>query len=335
LNQESNKTILALTMGDPAGIGPEILAKQNWNQITSKAIPIIFGNREILNEAFLAYGDQNLIKLDDFNNNSLKNDTVFVYESDNFNLNNLKKGMPSKLSGESSLNAISTATDTCINKNVHAMVTAPVSKEAIEMTGIDFHGHTEWISNRCGDYDEMMMMSSHDLNVGYVTTHIPLNQLHEKITCELVLRRIESTHRFLLDSKQNPKIAVCGLNPHAGENGILGDEEIQAIIPAINRAKELGIQCSGPYPADTIFIESQRKKYGAILAMYHDQGGIPFKMLAFDTGVNHTLNLPIIRTSVDHGTAWDIAWKDKASSSSLFKAIEMAITLAESRGFNC
>jgi 4-hydroxy-L-threonine phosphate dehydrogenase PdxA len=167
-----------------------------------------------------------------------------------------------------------------------------------------------------------------------VTTHVALCELPTIITEELVLKRLQTTWKFLVDSNIEQSIAVCGLNPHAGENGVLGNEESKHIIPAMEMARKEGIKCEGPYPADTLFIESKRKNYGAILAMYHDQGGIPFKMLSFDHGVNHTLGLPIIRTSVDHGTGWDIAWQGKASPKSLESAIKMAMTLAKAKSIS-
>ncbi len=315
-------------MGDPAGIGPEIIAKTNWEKIFSTCIPIIYGNAFILKKAFSSYSKVSYDTITQKDFEKLKNNQLYLYASDSLYLTDLQIGTPSKLSGSASLEAIRHASDACINQQTQAMVTAPVSKEAIEMTGIYFHGHTEWISQRCGNYDEMMMMSSDKLNVGYVTTHLPLKELSNVIDQKLVFKRIQTLHNFLIDSNQNTKIAICGLNPHAGENGVLGNEEIQSIIPAIQKARVHNIDCEGPFPADTLFIESQRNKYGAILAMYHDQGGIPFKMLAFDHGVNHTLGLPIIRTSVDHGTAWDIAWKGSASAMSLEAAIDMATTLS-------
>ena len=332
MNQsEATKPKIAITMGDPAGVGPEIIAKVNWENIFHKAIPIIYGNRNIIEKAFTNYSNNSFKIIENNNFEKLSDHALYFIETDSFDISDLDFGKASKKSGEASLKAIQFATDACIDGLASAMITAPVSKEAIEMTGIYFHGHTEWISNRCGDFDEMMMMSSDKLNVGYVTTHLPLKELSETIDQNLVFNRIQTLHNFLTDSKQNTKIAVCGLNPHAGENGVIGNEEIQSIIPAIKKAQSEGIDCKGPFPADTLFIESQRKQYGAILAMYHDQGGIPFKMLAFDHGVNHTLGLPIIRTSVDHGTAWDIAWKGKASASSLEAAIDMAITLSEAK----
>ena len=308
-------------MGDPAGIGPEVC----WKGITPKLLDLatisIVGDQEIIEESKLLYSQEL----------SERTKEVSIFPTENSSFKPLERCRPSGASGECALKAIQIATDICLNNKADAMVTAPVSKEAIEMSGTPFTGHTEWISNRCGNHDEMMMMSdlSQKLHVGYLTTHVPLAKLPSLITTNLIQRRLEQCLSFR-DLIRDPRpIAICGLNPHAGENGLLGTEEEDIIKPVIQKLQQTGHPIEGPFPADTLFVKNLREKFSILLALYHDQGGIPFKMLAFDQGVNHTLGLPIIRTSVDHGTAWDIAWKGQASGKSMTAAIELALLRAE------
>lgn len=321
----TSKPKIAITLGDPSGVGPEILAKLNWDLFLTKICPIIIGPVEIIAEAFKKFSNKEFKTINSLDQIENTSSNIYVLPSNTLKLKDLKKGFPNSDSGEVAFSAIKTATDLCISKLCDAMVTSPVSKEAIELAGYSFHGHTEWISERCGNFNEMMLMSSGSLHVAYATTHHPLKNVPNLLDEQRIIFCLEHLNDYLKKLKINLPIAVCGLNPHAGENGLLGKEEENVIIPAIKKAKSIGINCSGPYPADTLFIEANRKKYGAILAMYHDQGGIPFKMLAFENGVNHTLGLPIIRTSVDHGTAWDIAWQGKASTISMEAAIQLAI----------
>lgn len=319
-------------MGDPSGIGPEVCIRSLDREILSECQIFITGSISILNEAIQRFHTQSFSFVQTDKIQKLPENHIGLIPCSDLDFENCKVGKISKASGQAAFNAIQAATDLCKNKQAQAMVTAPVSKEAIEKTGIEFRGHTEWIANRCGCRDEMMMMSSQQLQVGYVTTHLALNDVSKHLSIALIIKRLKLMQLFLTESKHsNQKIAVCGLNPHAGEGGLLGLEDLKLIQPAIQEAKEMGIDCEGPFPADTIFVESLRKKYGAILAMYHDQGGIPFKMLSFEDGVNHTLGLPIIRTSVDHGTAWDLAWKGVAHTGSMKSAIKMAQSLAHSR----
>lgn len=313
-------------MGDPAGIGPEIIAKALSSQWLKSHAIVVVGAENILGEAFQKYNSAVQEPLREFD--PLENFTAGlrikkVAEPDGA----IAKACVSAKAGKIALECVRVATEMCLSKQVDAMVTTPVSKEAIELNNIAFDGHTGFIAKCCGVSDEMMMMSHEGLNVGYVTTHLPLAQVPNNLTESLVLNRLRLSWDYLKSMKIVPeKIALCGLNPHAGEGGHMGREEIDILMPALKKAQEEGIVCEGPFPSDTLFVERFRRQFGVILALYHDQGGIPFKMLAFDHGVNHTLGLPIIRTSVDHGTAWDIAWQGKASELSLISAMKMAYT---------
>jgi len=315
---------LALTMGDPAGIGPEILAKAlTFDWLETHAV-ILIAVPSIMEQAFEKFGQIHISQVKRYDPHEHWENGLRLYAlpepEEPFPI-----GQVSAAAGCLALKSIDVAIDLCLKGAANAMVTTPVSKEAIELNGLHFDGHTGHIAKRCGVENEMMMMSHDNLNVGYVTTHLPLSKVPSHLNCALVLDRLRLSWNFIQALGIQPaKIALCGLNPHAGEGGHLGREEIEILIPALNAAQSEGIHCEGPFPSDTLFVERYRKNYGVLLALYHDQGGIPFKILAFDHGVNHTLGLPIVRTSVDHGTAWDIAWQGVASEVSLIAAMQMA-----------
>ena len=327
-------------MGDPAGVGPELCWRVLTPQVLQRIMPVLVGSSDVLMEAHKVFAPELKVRivtqsefeaLESFD--ALAEDALLVNCSD-LKVRDICYGQGSAKTGKAALEAISVATDLCLSEKVQGMVTAPVSKFHIESSGVKFRGHTEYISHQCGDFDEMMMMSSlqKKLHVGYASTHVPIAWLTDIITEDLVYRRILQCQELITElDLSNKKIGVCGLNPHAGEDGLLGQEDAQEILPAIQKAREQGIDCDGPHPSDTLFVPSIRDRYGVILAMYHDQGGIPFKMLAFNDGVNHTLGLPIVRTSVDHGTAWDLAWKGTADVGSFSEAIEVAMLRASRR----
>ncbi|MFT4605636.1 MAG: 4-hydroxythreonine-4-phosphate dehydrogenase, partial [Rhodothermales bacterium] len=243
----------------------------------------------------------------------------------------LRYGEVSAKAGALSMRAVASAVELCLAGECDAMVTAPISKEAIGLAGYEEPGHTEFLAKLTGTADYLMTMVAGPLRVGVVTGHIPLRDVAARITQEAVARRLGR----LADSLEcdfgiaEPRIAVLGLNPHAGDGGVLGSEEIEIIEPAMREA--LGNRGFGPFPADGFFAERQWEQYDAVLAMYHDQGLIPFKTLAFDTGVNFTAGLPIIRTSPDHGTAFGIAGKGIARPESMRNAIEVALDVAKQR----
>lgn len=323
------KKRIILTLGDPCGIGPEIAVKTCVRpELSAKADLILLGNEAVLRMATDRFVPEAKIHILDSAEATFKPGFINLLPS-NPELSQVPEpGSPCKVGGEMALTAIDTATDACLSKQADAMVTAPVSKEAIEMTGIKFSGHTGHIAKRCGVNDEMMMMASPRIHVGYVTTHVPLMKVSENLSVGRVLRCLKLTHGFLQNiGGEDKPIALCGLNPHAGESGLFGDEENEILIPAVEQALEQDIRVEGPLPSDTLFVPGFREQYSAILSLYHDQGGIPFKMLSFDDGVNLTLGLPIHRTSVDHGTAWNLAWKGTANPSSMIAATEMAIRL--------
>lgn len=308
---------IALTIGDPAGIGPEITLKAILsNKISGLFKPIIIGDRNVLEEAILKLN----IKI------NLNNITII--DVDEIKVKNFQRCKSTAESGRACVAYIKKAVELALNKKVDAIVTAPISKESLKMAGFKWPGHTEMLAGMTNTKDYAMMFYSEKLKIILVTIHTALRNVPDLIKKERVLQTIMLAKRACdMMGINNPRIAVAGLNPHAGEAGIFGDEEIKEIVPAIKEAQTLGINASGPYPADTLFHKAYKGEFDIIVCMYHDQGLIPLKMIAFDRAVNITIGLPIIRTSPDHGTAYDIAWKGIANPSSMIEAIKLAVRL--------
>ncbi len=240
-------------------------------------------------------------------------------------------GQPDLSSGRAMADYISWACDRCIAGEAAGMVTAPINKQALQLAGVDFPGHTELLAARCDTDQAVMMLAGERLKVCLVTTHCALREVPRRLTIDRILTTIRITMKSLRRQfgLLQPRLAVLALNPHAGEGGLFGEEEQQVILPAIEAARSEGIVASGPHSADTLFWFAARGHYDAVICMYHDQGLIPLKLLHFDDAVNVTLGLPIVRTSVDHGTAYDQAGSGKASSASLVAAVKMADAMAE------
>jgi 4-hydroxythreonine-4-phosphate dehydrogenase len=242
--------------------------------------------------------------------------------------NSFEKNKPTAEGGRASASYIRKAVELAVNKQVDAMVTAPISKEALKMAGMNWPGHTEMIAELTGTRDYAMMLAGGPLKVILVTIHTALRNVPALVTKENVLKTIRLAKKACsMLGIRHPRIAVAGLNPHAGESGIFGDEEIREIVPAIEAAALEGLQATGPFPPDIVFNKAYKGEVDIVVCMYHDQGLIPLKMIAFDKGVNVTIGLPIIRTSPDHGTAYDIAWSGstgKADPSSMIEALKLA-----------
>jgi 4-hydroxythreonine-4-phosphate dehydrogenase len=236
-----------------------------------------------------------------------------------------RKGLPSITSGKALVKYIKKAVEFASKREVDGIVTAPISKESLKMAGYDWPGHTEMLADLTNAREFAMMFVSEKLKIILCTIHIPLKEVPWRINEKLVLRTIRLAKRGTeMLGIEAPRIAVSGLNPHGGESGIMGNEESRAIVPAVQKAHREGIDISGPFPPDVVFHKAYHDEFDIIVCMYHDQGLIPFKMLAFDTGVNVTVGLPLIRTSPDHGTAFDIAWENRANPSSMIEAIKLA-----------
>ncbi|MCL2118303.1 MAG: 4-hydroxythreonine-4-phosphate dehydrogenase PdxA [Planctomycetaceae bacterium] len=340
----SNKTPkLAITMGDVAGIGPEIIVG-GWPRIVqhNDCVPIVYGNNSVIEKAVTLLGSDCDVQLID--------NPVFAKPSKNvipclncasMNAIDVRPGEISHIAGEAAYHAIVTATLHAMLSKADAIVTTPINKKALNLAGCHFPGHTELIASRCGAKNFAMMLylgpsgniqGAAGLAVVHVTLHTAMQNIFDEITSENVLAKIRLANDFMLKMKgQPPAIGVCSLNPHAGENGLFGHEEINIITPTVVIAREEGINVSGPFPADTIMLKARNGEFDAVVAMFHDQGHIALKLLGMHQAVNITLGLPIIRTSVAHGTAFDIAWQGKANPASLIEACRVAGVLARNR----
>lgn len=315
---------IAITIGDPAGIGPEITLKAIFNrEIAELCEPVIIGDRVVIEEVIRK------IKIPVGTAMPKKNFDFDFIDTGTITDHTFEKCRPSLAGGAASAAYIKTAVELALNRNVDAIVTAPITKESLKMAGFQWPGHTEMLAELTGTADFAMMLCGGPLKVILVTIHTALKNVPALITKDRVLKTIVLANRACgMLGIENPRIAVAGLNPHAGESGMFGDEEIKHISPAVEEAKNMGIPVSGPYPPDTLFHKAYNGQFDVVVCMYHDQGLVALKMIALDKGVNVTVGLPIIRTSPDHGTAYDIAWQGVADASSMVEAIKMAARLS-------
>jgi 4-phospho-D-threonate 3-dehydrogenase / 4-phospho-D-erythronate 3-dehydrogenase len=315
------KPRLAVTIGDPAGVGPEVVLKALAEpQLRGLAEWKIVGDRRVL----IATGGQCGLPPETLNGLEIVDPGLLGPEP-------VVAGALRAEYGRAAMNYVRLATEMCLAEKADAMVTAPLNKEAVTLSGEHFSGHTEYIAELCGVKDSRMLLANDRLAVVHVSTHIPLRRAVD-LKRERVLRTIELGYDVMqLMGKPRPRVAVCGLNPHAGENGLFGTEDAEIIRPAIEAARARGIACDGPVAPDTVFLKGSRGAYDLIVAMYHDQGHIPMKLLNFEETVNISLGIPIIRTSVDHGTAFDIAGKNLADARNMGAAMKMATAMALGR----
>lgn len=310
---------LAITMGDASGVGPEILLRRFAAGLLADDV-VVYGDL-----AVLRHGAELLGLSTDLN--GLRVVDLGLLAADDH-----QPGVIDARSGAAAREYVLRATADALAGTVSAIVTLPMNKEATQLSDPGFVGHTELIAAACGVQRYSMMLTAGDLAVTHVSTHVSLAEAIERVRVSRVREVIDLTHETLARFLAHPRIAVCGLNPHAGEHGLFGREDIEEIIPAIESARAAGLEVSGPHPADTVFHQAvHQRRFDAIVCMYHDQGHTPMKLLAFESGVNVTIGLPIIRTSVDHGTAFDIAWKGVAFTESLQHALDWARKLSDGR----
>jgi len=331
----TKKPIIAITMGDPCGIGPEIIVRSLMSgEVCDCCTPVVLGDRKVMERAvtLVGSGHQLLTFAGDELPESVSEGFICLKELSSLAKADMVYGSPTAESGDAVYRYITAAASLCINGRVAAMATAPINKAAMNLAGHDYPGHTELLAELTGSEEFVMMLAGERLRVTLVTIHEALAAVPGLITFEKVLRTIVTTHtdvdRYF---RKKPRIAVLSLNPHAGEGGMFGDQEAAIIAPAIKAARERGIDASGPHSADTLFHFAVNGDYDAVVCMYHDQGLIPLKLLHFDDGVNITLGIPIIRTSVDHGTAYNLAGRGMASAESMKAAI---LTAARMAGFS-
>jgi 4-hydroxythreonine-4-phosphate dehydrogenase len=337
------KSKLAMTLGDVAGIGPEMIVG-GWSRIIQQenCTPIVYGNQHVLEKAIALWGcDYTVQDIDNPENAEPSKNVIPCLNCCLNNVLDVRPGEISSIAGGAAYHFIVTATWHAMLGKVDAIVTCPINKQALNMAGCHFPGHTELIASRCGVENFAMMLylgpsanikGEHGLAVVHVTLHAAMRTIFDSITPGNILAKIQLANDFMLKMKgQSPAIGVCSLNPHAGEHGLFGHEEHNIIAPTVMLARDEGINVSGPFPADTIMLRARDGEFDAVVAMFHDQGHIALKLLGMHQAVNITLGLPIIRTSVAHGTAFDIAWQGKANPASLIEACRVADVLAKNR----
>jgi len=328
------KIRVALTSGDPHGIGVETIIKAFRDvQMMELMTPVLYAHPDVIKAHRKAMGQ------DDFQYTTINSAAEIVPRK--FNLINIWKdykgpvelGKADKIAGTFAMKSLEAAVADLASNKIDVIVTAPINKDTIQSAGFQFPGHTEYLAHFANASDVLMFLVSDTMRVGIVTGHLPLKEVSQNITKEKILQKLKLMEESLLKdfAISRPKIAVMGLNPHAGDNGVLGNEEKEIIIPAIREAQEKHMLVYGPFGADGFFGNKSYLKYDAVLAMYHDQGLTPFKALAFEQGVNYTAGLPVVRTSPDHGTGYEIAGKNLADESSLRAAVFAACDIYKKR----
>ncbi len=348
-NLKMTKPLLAITLGDPAGVGPEVIVKALVNSRVHEACrPVVFGHPAMLKKAVtLVGGSQQVVELADLDqmaNHPAESETILCLPVGNDNLLEVPAGSPiegpNARTGQAAYDAIVRATDEALAGTVQGIVTAPISKSALHAAGHrQYPGHTELLADRCGINDFAMMLylppdevpaCPAGLGVVHVTLHMALREVFENLNAEAITAKCRLAERVMRDGfgLKSPRIGVCALNPHGGEDGLFGDEEIRLIAPAVAQAQSQGINATGPFPTDTLMGRARDGEFDAVVAMYHDQGHIALKLLGMHRAVNITLGLPIVRTSVAHGTAFDRAWQGTAESSGMVAALLTAAKLA-------
>lgn len=332
-SKRKSKPIIGISIGDINGIGPEIIIKAlDDPRLTSYCTPLIYANGSIISYYRKAFNRHNFnfYQTKDFDNLNHKKVNVFNTWDEKVDIT---PGESNKNGGLYAIKSLERAVEDLKAEKIHALVTAPLSKELVIEAGFDFPGHTEYLANASGIAENLMMMVLDQLKIAVVTGHIPVEAIKGQLTHELITTKLEIMLKSLKQDFQikKPKIAVLGLNPHAGENGKIGKEDQAVILPVIDKIKERGELIFGPFPADGFFGSSQHRNFDGVLAMYHDQGLIPFKILSQGEGINFTAGLPVIRTSPAHGTAYNLAGKDLADSTSMLNSIFLAIDLAKQK----
>ena len=341
----SKKPILGITMGDPASIGPEITVKALSDPaIYEKCSPIIIGDAAVMEAAVGIVGkDVKINAVSDVKEAKFEFGTIDVYDMKLVDMDKLERGVVSDMAGNAAFQYVKKVIELAMNHEVDATVTNALNKEAMNLAGHHYSGHTEIYAEYTGTKKYTMMLAHENLRVVHVSTHVSLREACDRVKKDRVLEVIRIADQACKElGIKEPKIGVAGLNPHSGENGMFGREEIEEITPAIEAAKGEGIIVDGPVPSDTVFSKARGGWYDIVVAMYHDQGHIPLKVVGFVynqaeqkwdavAGVNITLGLPIIRASVDHGTAFDQAGKGVANELSLINAMDYAIRMSEGR----
>jgi len=337
--------VLGITMGDPAGVGPEIIARALARPaVTSSCRPVVIGDRSVMAATLdLLHSPLELHAVGSPAECRFVPGAVECLDLGNVDAERLLKARVSAEAGRAAYAYIETGVKLCQSGEIDGLVTAPINKEALAAAGVQHSGHTEILAKLSGTADFAMLLMGKELKVIHVTTHVALRRVPDLVTRERVLKVIHLAQRTMSGlGRPRPRIAVCGLNPHAGEDGLFGDEEKTHIIPAVEAARREGLDVFGPLPADTLFSRARGGEFDIVVAMYHDQGHVPVKTLGFTydeaagawtglSGVNVTVGLPFLRVSVDHGTAFDRAWKGIANPESMVEALDVAVRMLAAR----
>lgn len=337
---EDSRPRIAITMGDPAGIGPEICLQtlaqcrpDHPRRLAERCVPIVFGDASVL-QAVARHLDWKLeaqiLPADQWINQPTVLTEPTILDLNVVDGQQLKPGAVDASCGRASFEYVVEAIDAAMDGKIDGITTGPIHKEALNAAGLRYPGHTEIFAERTAAERSCMMLTSEAITCSFVTTHVGYSSVPGLLSVERILNVIELSHDAMTRMRgRPPRMLACGLNPHAGEHGLFGQrEEERFIVPAIEAAQAKGIDVQGPLPPDTVFLPERRAEMDCFICMYHDQGHIPLKALAFDLAVNVTLGLPIIRTSVDHGTAFDIAWQGRADISSMNHALDLAVRMA-------
>ena len=325
---------IAITMGDPAGIGPEITSKAFLGEdIYRVCRPLVLGDVDLLRMVSKRIVPLSFREIESPVDAVGRPGTIDVIPVSRLKEGSVTLGRPTAEGGKAMVDYILKAVELATSGEVSAMVTCPINKELMNQVGYGFQGHTELIAHLTRTKDYVMMLAGEKLRVALVTIHCPLRDVAKQINKELVVKTINITcHALEVDfAIEKPRVAMAALNPHAGESGLFGREDMEIIKPAVEEARDKGLSVEGPLAADTVFYHALNGRFDAVVAMYHDQGLIPLKLVHFSDAVNLTLGLPIVRTSVDHGTAYDIAGRGMADPSSLIAAVKMAAKIAKAR----
>lgn len=327
--------LIGITMGDPTGVGPEVVIKAlSCENVYTLCRPVVFGDAAILEKEKKALHSPVAVHvIEDLGQAAFTCGAIDLLSLSRLNPDTVRYGRPDKETGAAMGEYIVRAVAMAMNNKIAAMVTGPINKKSLQEGGYPYPGHTEMLARLTDTRDVVMMLAGEKLRVVLVTIHCALSRVPQLLNKEKILNTMLITDHALKNyfALPAPRIAVASLNPHAGEEGMFGSEEQDTIIPAIAEAQQRGVNASGPYPADTLFYYAAQGRYDVVVCMYHDQGLIPLKLLHFEDGVNITLGLPIIRTSVDHGTAYDIAGRGIANPASLINAITIASRMATVR----
>lgn len=326
--------LLAITMGDVCGIGPEVIAKAlAHEEVYRRCRPLVIGHRPALEAALRFAGRPLSIRpVASPTEGRYLPGAIDLLDPGGVDLSHVQTGQVSPSAGRAAVTYVFCAADLALSGAVDGVVTAPLNKEAMNLAGFPYAGHTELLAERTGAAASRMMLATETFRIVHVTTHIALRDVPKRVTLDRILKTLDLAHEALLDlGIERPKVAVAGINPHCGEGGMFGDEDMRVVVPAVRQARERGWDVVGPLSPDTVFGRAYRGEFDAVIAMYHDQGHVPMKLVAFAEAVNVTLGLPIVRTSVDHGTAFDIAGRGIADETNLLAAIRLAARLANSR----